>query len=116
MDANMMHFYIRRNPDGERVTLYTAVIDPEVAKDEINAMVLESGAEMLLHCWVTEPIMEGNQVKGVFLETKSGRQAVLAKIVIDCTGDGDLLPRLPEETGEQARGWEGWQDLGTLGP
>ena len=98
VDANMMHFYVRRNPDGERVTLYTAVIDPEVAKDEINTMVLESGAEILLHCLVTEPIMEGNRVKGVILETKSGRQAVLAKIVIDCTGDGDLLPRLPEET------------------
>ena len=98
VDANMMHFYIRRNRDGERVTLYTAVIDPEIAKDEMNTMVLESGAELLLHCWVTEPIMEGNQVKGVMVETKSGRQAVLAKIVIDCTGDGDLLPKVPEET------------------
>ena len=98
VDANMMHFYVRRNRDGERVTLYTAVIDPEIAKDEMNAMVLESGAELLLHCWVTEPIMEGNQVKGVMVETKAGRQAVLAKIVIDCTGDGDLLPKVPEET------------------
>ena len=98
VDANMMHFYIRRNRDGERVTLYTAVIDPEIAKDEMNTMVLESGAELLLHCWVTEPIMEGNQVKGVMVETKAGRQAVLAKIVIDCTGDGDLLPKVPEET------------------
>ena len=68
------------------------------AKDEMNTMVLESGAELLLHCAVTEPILEGNRVRGVMLETKSGRQAVLAKIVIDCTGDGDLLPRLPEET------------------
>ncbi len=93
-----MHFYIRRTRDGERVTLYTAVIDPEIAKDEMNTMVLESGAELLLHCWVTEPIMEGNQVKGVMVETKAGRQAVLAKIVIDCTGDGDLLPKVPEET------------------
>ena len=98
VDANMMHFYIRRNRDGERVTLYTAVIDPEIAKDEMNTMVLESGAELLLHCWVTEPIMEGNTVKGVMVETKAGRQAVLAKVVIDCTGDGDLLPKVPEET------------------
>ena len=98
VDANMMHFYIRRNPDGERITLYTAVIDPEVAKDEMNTMVLESGAELLLHCWVTEPIMEGNTVKGGMLETKAGRQAVLAKVVIDCTGDGDLLPKVPEES------------------
>ncbi len=98
VDANMMHFYVRRNRDGEQVTLYTAVVDPEVAKDEINAMVLESGAELLLHCWVAEPILEGNAVRGVMVETKSGRQAVLAKVVIDCTGDGDLLPKVPEET------------------
>ena len=36
--------------------------------------------------------MEGNKAKGVIFESKSGRQAVLAKVVIDSTGDGDLLP------------------------
>jgi hypothetical protein len=96
--ANMMHFYVRKNNDGEYVTLYTAVIDPEVAKDEMNTMVLESGAELLLHTWVTEPIMEGNMVKGVILESKSGRQALLGKVVIDCSGDGDLLPYTGTET------------------
>ena len=45
-----------------------------------------------LHSWGTEPIMEGNKVKGVIFESKSGRQAVLGKIVIDFIGDGDLLP------------------------
>ncbi|MDR0838418.1 MAG: FAD-dependent oxidoreductase [Oscillospiraceae bacterium] len=90
--ANMMHFYVRKNTAGEYVTLYTAVVDPEVTKDELNTMVLESGAELLLHTWVTEPIMEGNTVKGVIVESKSGRQALLAKVVIDSTGDGDLLP------------------------
>jgi len=35
--------------------------------------------------------VDGNTVRGVFIENKSGRQAILAKVVIDCTGDGDLL-------------------------
>ncbi|MDR0857968.1 MAG: FAD-dependent oxidoreductase [Oscillospiraceae bacterium] len=96
--ANMMHFYVRKNQKGEYVTLYTAVIDPEVAKDEMNAMVFESGSELLLHTWVTEPIMEGNTVKGVIVESKSGRQALLGKVVIDCSGDGDLLPKTGTET------------------
>ncbi len=52
----------------------------------------EAGVKTYLHSWGTEPIMEGNQAKGVIFESKSGRQAVLAKIVIDSTGDGDLLP------------------------
>jgi hypothetical protein len=93
LKANMMHFYIRKNKEGEHVVLYTAVIDPEVAKDEMNTMVLESGAELLLHTWVTEPILDGNTVVGVIVESKSGRQALLGKVVIDCSGDGDLLPK-----------------------
>jgi len=96
--ANMRFFFIRKNNEGEDVVLYTAVIDPEVAKDEMNTMVLESGAELLLHTWVTEPIMEGNTVKGVIIESKTGRQALLGKIIIDCTGDGDLLPKTGTET------------------
>lgn len=98
LKANMMHFYIRKNQKGEYVVLYTAVIDPEVAKDEMNTMVLESGAELLLHTWVTAPIMEGNTVRGVIVENKSGRWALLGKVVIDCTGDGDLLPGVGVET------------------
>ena len=98
LKANMMHFYIRKNRDGEYIVLYTAVIDPEVAKDELNAMALESGVELLLHTWATEPIMEGAAVKGVIIESKSGRQAILGKVVIDCTGDGDLLPKTGAET------------------
>lgn len=96
--ANMTHFYIRKNPAGESVVLYTAVIDPEVAKDELNTMVTDSGCELLLHTWVTEPIMDGNTVRGVMIESKSGRQALLAKVVIDCSGDGDLLPKTGTET------------------
>ena len=98
IDANMMHFYVRRNEKNEKVVLKTAVIDPEVAKAELFDMVSESGAEVLLHTWVTAPIMDGNQVKGVLVENKAGRQALLAKVVIDCTGDGDMLPHVGTET------------------
>ena len=114
--ANMNHFYIRNNPDGEKVVLYTAVIDPEVGKDELAVMAQEAGAELLLHCWVAGPIMEGNTVRGVMVETKSGRQAILAKVVIDSTGDGDLLPYVGTETVDYMRpgsriaqfGWIYW--------
>ena len=101
--ANMNHFYIRNNPDGEKVVLYTAVIDPEVGKDELAIMAKEAGAELLLHCWVAGPILEGNTVRGVLVETKSGRQAILAKVVIDSTGDGDLLPYVGTETVDYMR-------------
>jgi len=37
--------------------------------------------------------MEGTTVKGVFVETKQGTRAVMANVVIDCTGDADIVAR-----------------------
>ncbi len=101
--ANMVHFYLRQNRDNERVVLYTAVIDPEVGKDELNRMAEEAGVELLLHTWVTAPILENGRVRGVIVENKAGRQVILGKVVIDATGDGDLLRCIPTETVEEMR-------------
>ncbi len=116
LKANMGHFYVRQNKEGEKVVLYTAVIDPEVGKDELAVMVEEAGAELLLHTWVVAPIIEGNTVRGVIVESKAGRQALFAKVVIDSTGDGDLLLNTPTETIDYMRpgsriaqfGWVYW--------
>jgi hypothetical protein len=76
----------------EKTVLYSAHIDAEISKCILQDMMKEAGVKTYLHSWGTEPIMDGNQVKGVIFESKSGRQAVMSKIVIDATGDGDLLP------------------------
>ncbi len=67
-------------------------IDPEIMKCLLVEMMEEADVEQILHSWGTETIMEGNQAKGIIFESKSGRQAILGKVVIDSTGDGDLLP------------------------
>jgi ribulose 1,5-bisphosphate synthetase/thiazole synthase len=67
------------------------VVDPEAAKFVLEEMVRESGVKVLYHTWAANVIMDGNVIKGVFVESKSGRQAILAKVVIDCTGDGDIF-------------------------
>ena len=66
-------------------------VDPEAAKYVLEEMIHESGVKMLYHTWGANVIMDGNAVKGVFVESKSGRMAILAKVVIDCTGDGDIF-------------------------
>ena len=92
IDANLAWFYIRDDRNiGRKRVLYTALIDPEIMKCELNTLMEEAGVDLYLHCWGARPIVEGNSVKGVIIENKSGRQAILAKVVIDCTGDGDLL-------------------------
>jgi hypothetical protein len=92
LDANLGWFYVRKDyNNGLQRVLYSAVVDPEILKDELNDMVLGAGAELLLHSWGTQVIIKNNAVKGVFFESKSGRQAILGKIIIDATGDGDMF-------------------------
>ncbi len=71
---------------------HTAWVDPELLKCILNDMVEETRINLFLHSWGTRAIAENGQVKGVVFESKSGRRAVLGKIIIDGTGDGDLLP------------------------
>jgi len=54
-------------------------------------MVEASGARLLLHAWGCEPLCEGSRVIGVTVQGKSGRFAILADVVIDATGDGDMF-------------------------
>ena len=76
---------------GMSINEINPVVDPEAAKYVLEEMIREAGVKMLYHTWGTNVIMDGNTIKGVFVESKSGRLAVLAKIVIDCTGDGDIF-------------------------
>lgn len=69
-----------------------AMVDPEILKCVLNDMVEEAGVKLFLHSWGTKAIVEKNEVQGVIFESKSGRQAILGKVIIDGTGDGDLLP------------------------
>lgn len=76
---------------GMSISEVDPVVDPEAAKYVLDEMIIESGVKMLYHTWATNVIMDGKTVKGVFVESKSGRMAVLAKVVVDCTGDGDIF-------------------------
>jgi hypothetical protein len=70
---------------------FTSYFDPEILKCILNDMVQEAGIKLLLHSWGVQAIVEDRKVKGIVFESKSGRQAVLAQVVIDTTGDGDIF-------------------------
>jgi hypothetical protein len=76
----------------EGYMVYASLIDAEISKCILNDMVNEAKVKTYLHSWGTMPLMDGNKATGVVFESKSGRQAIMAKVVIDSTGDGDLLP------------------------
>ncbi len=70
---------------------HTIMVDPELLKCVLNDMALDAGVRLLLHSWGTAACVEENVVKGVIFESKSGRQAVMGKVTIDTTGDGDVF-------------------------
>jgi len=65
--------------------------DAEALKYVLASMTLDSGITAYLDCWGVDAIVDGKGgVRGAVFESKSGRQAILADIVIDCSGDGDI--------------------------
>lgn len=68
-------------------------IDSEGFKLVADRMVEEAGIHPMLHRAFVAPIMEGDEIKGIITESKAGREAILAKVVIDATGDADIAHR-----------------------
>ena len=75
------------------VVTWAPTIDPERLKLLSQDMVLEAGVRLVYHSWAADPIVENGVVRGAVFESKGGRQAILAKVVIDATGDGDMFAR-----------------------
>lgn len=69
------------------------IIDWEIFKEVIFDMMEEAGVQVLLHSMAVDTVREGNSVRGVIIEGKSGREAIMAKVVIDTTGDADVAAR-----------------------
>jgi hypothetical protein len=68
---------------------YNFAFDTEMFKYAALKMVKDAGVEILFHAYFSDVIKEGDRVSGVICETKSGRQAIYGKLIIDASGDGD---------------------------
>ena len=84
---------------GQRTTAFHGVVcwaptlDPERMKLNAQEMLLEAGVRIVFHAWAARPVVEDGQAKGAIFESKMGRHAVMAKVVVDTTGDGDMFAR-----------------------
>ena len=76
--------------DGDISRDVFTIYDTELAKFVLNDMALESRLNILFHALVSDTIVEKNKIKGVIVQSKSGRQVVTGKIVIDASGDADI--------------------------
>ncbi len=68
-------------------------LDAEMFKYVADVLVQEAGIEPMLHRSFVAPIVEGGEIRGIVTESKAGREAILARRVIDGTGDADVATR-----------------------
>ena len=68
-------------------------LDAEGFKVVADHLVQEAGVHPMLHRLVVSPLLDGDRVIGVVTESKAGREALLAHVVIDATGDADIAHR-----------------------
>ena len=66
-------------------------LDPEMFKYVCDQMLQQASVRLLLDIYAVAAIVEDGLIRGVITESKSGRTAILADRVIDCTGDGDIM-------------------------
>ena len=80
--------------------------DGEYYKQFLDNVVLEAGVKVLFHTFAVGAIREGNSLKALIVETREGRFAIRAKVIIDCSGIGDIAWK----SGAPVIGEEGFPD------
>jgi ribulose 1,5-bisphosphate synthetase/thiazole synthase len=71
-------------------TYFMSPIDPEIMKQVVFEKLEEAHVDLLLHALAVGCIHEKEDVKGILIESKSGRQAIQAQVIVDTTGDADV--------------------------
>ncbi len=67
--------------------------DPEMLKYVAQEMCLEEGIDLLLRACFVDAILDHGKVTGIIVHTKSGMMNLKGKVIIDCTGDGDVIEK-----------------------
>ena len=92
-DVATAAYWAQRTAAYHGIVTWSPTIDPEALKTLSMQMTLEQNVRLTFHAWAVEPIVEDGAMRGAIFESKEGRLAVLAKTVVDTTGDADLLAR-----------------------
>lgn len=82
------------------------LVEPEAVKTVALQMLVEAGVNILFYAFCAGVVKEGDELKGVIIESKAGREVVLSKVTIDCSGDADVAFKsgVPCEFGNEQGG------------
>lgn len=70
---------------------FDGFFDPEALKYIALKLLSDAGIKFLFHAHFTDAIVNKDKIEGIIISTKLGPKAILSKIVIDTTGDGDVF-------------------------
>ncbi len=84
-----------RNGKPEKPTevRYTARFSPNIFALALTEFFAAEGVDLLFDVTCSAPVMEGKHCRGVIIQGKSGREFIRGRIIVDATGDSDLLRR-----------------------
>ena len=89
-------------PKEPTLVRYTQRYSPAIFAYRLTEELNRSGVDILFDCMATNPVMDGNICKGVITESKGGTEFYACGMLIDTTGDCDVLRRggIPTVKGE----------------
>lgn len=95
---------LERSQDGG--SEHRQIINPEKLKLVLLEMLAEENVLLRLYTMAVGVIMDGDRIIGVITESKSGREAIMAKVVVDSSGDGDIATKagVPFHKGRESDG------------
>ncbi len=77
-----------------RMSVY---VDPEKLKCILSKLIADAGVKLYLHSFVCGVVTKDNKIEGLIFESKEGRKGITGKVIIDTTGDGDILVSVGED-------------------
>jgi len=83
---------------GPHAVRYNVAYDPEEFRHAANELLTESGVRLRFHTWACEPLVQDETITHVVCQSKAGPEAIGCRVVIDCTGDGDILAAAGEHS------------------
>ena len=85
--------WLNGEPTEPTTRRYVQRFSPHIFALQLMDVVTSSGVDLLYDCIACDPVMEGNICKGVITESKGGTEYYGCKMLIDTTGDADVLRR-----------------------
>lgn len=92
-DPALQEYWFNRASAFHGVVTWAPTIDPERLKLLSQDMVQEHKVKLIYHSFASMPIVENGAVRGVVFDSKQGRMAIIARVVVDASGDGDIFSR-----------------------